>query len=246
MYDIKSYTGTTKDLDLKQGIITAYWSTFDVIDSDNDSIDSKAFNKTISERGPAGSNRIMKLWQHNPTQPLGKPSELYTDAKGLVAVTKITDTTYGMDALKLYADGVLNEHSIGFQTIKSNYDESMKANRLTELKLWEGSVVTWGSNEYTPVIAGKSADKTQLMSHYQNICKAFYSGTYTDDTFKLLEMQKQYFESIFTKSLDVKEPTIVVTPERNQAELLKDLFTNIKLELHFRNINNGRLNQNSC
>jgi HK97 family phage prohead protease len=244
MFQVKNFKATTKDIDLAQGIITAYWSSFDVVDSDLDYFDLSAFNKSIQERGPKGTNRIMKLWQHNPTMPLGKPMELYTDNVGLVAVTKISETSYGKDALKLYADGVLNEHSVGFQTIKSNYDESRKATRISEAKLWEGSAVTWGANEFTPVISGKSIDKAGLIEQYNVVCKAFYSGDYTDDTFKILEVQKKHFETIFTQSLETKEP-LKDTPIVDQAEKLKQYFKQLQLETEIRRITNGRYYQST-
>jgi HK97 family phage prohead protease len=236
MYQFKHTQAEIKDLDLKQGIITSYWSRFDIVDSDEDFFTRSAWDKSISERGPSGSNRIMFLWQHNPTMPLGKPMELYTDESGLIGVTKISDTTYGMDAIKLYRDGVINEHSVGFQTIKGNYDDDRKGYAITEAKLWEGSAVTWGANEFTPVISGKGMDKTKALSYYQTLCKAFYTGDYTDDTFRILEAQKNHFEQIFTKSLETNEPTAQVTPEPNQADAIKNVITQFKLQQQFRSI----------
>jgi uncharacterized protein len=242
MYELKSYQSELKDIDLKQGVIKAYWSTFDVIDSDMDIMGRDAFNKTVAERGPNGSNRIMFLWQHNPTMPLGKPSEIYMDEKGLVGVTKIADTSYGMDAIKLYESGVINEHSIGFQTIKSRYDEQQKATVITEVRLWEGSAVTWGANEFTPVISGKSAelqDRAKAVEYYDTLCKAMYSGTYTDDTFQILEVQKKHIETLLSKSLEIKEPTLV-TPIDVQAETIKNIFTQFELTQTFRRHTNGQ------
>jgi HK97 family phage prohead protease len=242
MYQIKSFEGKAQDVDLKQGIITSYWSTFDVIDSDNDIIERTAFNKTISERGPKGSNRIMFLWQHNPTMPLGKPMELYTDSKGLIGVTKIVDTSYGADALKLYESGVINEHSIGFNVIKESYDEQRKANRIQEVKLWEGSAVTWGANEFTPVISGKSelTDRSKAVEYYDTLCKAFYSGTFTDDTFHILEAQKKHIETLLSASLDAKQEPAQSTPTVDvQAEQLKQLFQQFELNETLRRYQNG-------
>lgn len=237
MYQLKSTQAAVKDLDIKQGIITAYLSTFDVIDSDQDYFTRSAWDKSIMERGPKGSNRIMKLWQHNPTMPLGKPMELYTDNVGLISVTKITDTTYGQDAIKLYRDNVINEHSVGFQTIKGNYDEERKANAITEAKLWEGSAVTWGANEFTPVISGKGIDNAKALDYYNTLCKAFYTGDYTDDTFKILEAQKMHFEQIFSTSLEAKEPDVIApTPEQVQADSIKNLITQFQLEQTFRRL----------
>lgn len=242
MYQLKSFQAEVKDLDLKQGVITSYWSTFDVIDSDQDIIERNAFNKTIQERGPKGSNRIMFLWQHNPTMPLGKPSELYTDAKGLIGVTEIQKTSYGMDALKLYESGVINEHSIGFNVIKERYDESRKANAIQEVKLWEGSAVTWGANEFTPVISGKSefTDHAKAIEYYNTLCKAIYSGTFTDDTFQILEAQKKHIEAQLTASLEAKSEPAESTPSVDvQAEELKQYFQKFELNETLRRYQHG-------
>lgn len=243
MYEIKNFSGAVKDLDLKQGIITAYWSHFDNIDSDGDIMGRDAFNKSIAERGPSGANRIMFLWQHNPTQPLGKPKELYTDATGLVGVTKIEKTSYGEDALKLYESGVINEHSIGFQTLKSRYDNERGANLITEVRLWEGSAVTWGANELTPVISGKSTEnKAEVVTYYNTLCKAIYSGTFTDDTFQILEAQRKHIEALLSQSLEPKQEPLQDTPvEGVQADELKSIFTQFELKQTFTEINKWKI-----
>ena len=243
MYQVKSFNGAVKDLDIKQGIITAYWSAFDNIDSDGDIMGRDAFNKSISERGPKGANRIMFLYQHNPTLILGKPSELYTDAKGLIGVAKIEQTSYGADVLKLYESGIINEHSIGFQTIKSRYDNDKGANLIQEVRLWEGSAVTWGANELTPVISGKSTEnKGEVVQYYDTLCKAIYSGTFTDDTFQILEVQKRHIEAILSQSLDpIAEPTVVTPSKGVQADEIMNIFKQFELTQTFTEIQKWKI-----
>ena len=68
------------------------------------------------------------------------------DDKGLYIKARISDTSLGKDVKVLLKDGVLNELSIGYDTVKATYDDD--GNRhLVEVTLWEVSVVTWAMNE---------------------------------------------------------------------------------------------------
>ncbi len=50
------------------------------------------------------------------------------------------------DAIKLYEAGLINQHSIGFSTLKSDVNQKTGVRTITELKLYEGSAVLWGAN----------------------------------------------------------------------------------------------------
>lgn len=208
MYQFKSNEAHIKGVDLKNRVVEGYFSVFNVKDSDGDIIKPGAFAKTIAENGPDGKNRIMHLLQHNPIQPLGKPQELKEDEKGLFFVTKIAETSYGTDTLKLYADKVLEEHSIGFNVIKSNWSDEHEANILTDIKLWEGSSVTWGANEFARTTSMKSMSKSQLLERYDTLSKAFYKGDYTDDTFRILQAQRTHIETLLKQALEPDETTL--------------------------------------
>jgi HK97 family phage prohead protease len=190
----KGITGSiVKDIDTKQGIVTGYYSVFGNIDSDGDMIMPGAFVKTISENGPEGKNRIMHLWQHNPSEPIGKPSVIKEDAYGLYFETKLAKTSRGIDALKLYEDGIINEHSIGFNVVKKETKGDHTA--IHEIKLWEGSTVTWGANSMTRTTGVKSLDQTVFLSQREQIYKALKKGTYTDDSFLLLIEELEYLDT---------------------------------------------------
>jgi HK97 family phage prohead protease len=146
-----------KDLDTKQGIIQAYWSAFGNEDDGGDIVLPGAFTKSINEWGPRGLQpRIKYLWQHDSGQILGKPSELLQDDTGLLATAQIVKTSLGLDVLLLYEAGVITEHSIGYETVLATFDKLKRARLLQELKLYEGSAVTWGMNSQTPTVAVKS------------------------------------------------------------------------------------------
>lgn len=182
---------SVKDVDKSEGIITLYASSFGVEDYDGDVIENGAFTKTIRERGPQGSNSIKMLWQHDSWNPIGKPLEMVEDTYGLLVRAKVSDIRDG-DYLKLYYDGVITEHSIGFRPIKEMYDRDTGVNTIKEVQLWEFSAVTWGANPNTPVvdmktIEGRSQQLAYLADRMATISKAVRNGNYTEDTFVQLE-----------------------------------------------------------
>lgn len=195
-----------KDIDAKTGTVTGYFSAFGNVDSDGDMIMPGSFTKTIKENGPEAKGRIAHLWQHSSTQPIGKIVALKEDSYGLYFESKLAETTLGKDTLKLYEAGIINEHSIGFNTIQKNQKDAYI--ELTELKLWEGSSVTWGANEMARTTGIKSFTKEKIAEQKATLYKALYAGTFTDDTFLILIKQLEYFDSIETTQPEVKEPTI--------------------------------------
>lgn len=154
---IKTLKVSNIKADAQENIISGYASHFNNKDSHGDIITKGAFAKTIQEN----MNRVKVLWQHDLYEPIGKPQEMYEDEKGLFTVSKISNTDVGKKAMILARDGVLNEMSIGFYPIKEKYDESKKANMITEIKLMEYSLVTLASNPMAQL-----TDVKNLMNEY--------------------------------------------------------------------------------
>ena len=202
--------GIIEDVDSVKGIVTGYFSAFNNIDSDGDVIVSGAYKKTVGENGPMGRNRIMHLLQHNPLMPLAKPMELMEDSKGLRFVSKITETSYGKDVIKLYAEGVFNEHSVGFEIVKS--DNKAGYREIREIKLWEGSTVTWGANPNTPIESMKSWDKPKSEEMIAKFCNILRNGDISDESMIQIEIGlKQIQEHL--KALEIKSVEIVESVE---------------------------------
>jgi HK97 family phage prohead protease len=202
--------GIIEDVDSVKGIVTGYFSAFNNIDSDGDVIVSGAYKKTVGENGPMGRNRIMHLLQHNPLMPLAKPMELMEDGKGLRFVSKITETSYGKDVIKLYAEGVFNEHSVGFEIVKS--DNKAGYREIREIKLWEGSTVTWGANPNTPIESMKSWDKPKSEEMIAKFCNILRNGDISDESMIQIEIGlKQIQEHL--KALEIKSVEIVESVE---------------------------------
>jgi HK97 family phage prohead protease len=219
--------GIIEDVDDVKGIVTGYFSAFNNIDSDGDVIVSGAYKKTVAENGPQGRNRIMHLLQHNPLMPLGKPTELMEDAKGLRFTSKITETSYGKDVIKLYAEGVFNEHSVGFEIIKA--DNKAGYREIREIKLWEGSTVTWGANPNTPIESMKSWDKPKSEEMLAKFCNILRNGDLTDEGMIQLEIGLKQLEN----HLKALESVQIVESEETQFKSEEDPTIAMALEFEY-------------
>jgi HK97 family phage prohead protease len=112
-----------------------------------------AFTKTLAENGA----RIKILYQHEDRFPIGKPLSLTETDQGL-AIEAWLDREQrpdGMNPYSLLKNGIIDEQSIGFTAIKSEYDSDESGNpirrHLREVKLDEISLVTWGANAASKV-----------------------------------------------------------------------------------------------
>ena len=229
MLRFKTIHESVKDLDNKGRTVTGYFSAFDNVDADGDVIVKGAFSRTLRERGPQGKNRIMHLWQHDPYRPIGKPSVLQEDDKGLYFETYLHDTTLGNDTLKLYEAGIINEHSIGFRVV-GEPEERDGVSYLKEIMLWEGSSVTWGANEETPAAGVKAlfTDDTTLQAEIDRIQKFLRKGDVTDDTFHMLEYKLEQLKLIPVQA-DEPEPV-----QSEPSEILKALQSiNLKRDIRY-------------
>lgn len=197
-----------KDLDLSTRQVAMYVSKFDVIDSDNDMIKRGAFAKSIADRGPKsmGNRKIAFLRHHNWEMQIGKPLTMEEDSNGLFVVSQLGNSTIGNDALEDYKDGIIREHSIGFKYMedKMRYVESDTKEggyfEISELALWEYSAVTFGANQYTPVVAvGKGQERAdmaiKLSDEINLVAKALTNGQGTDERLYQLEMKLKFLNA---------------------------------------------------
>ena len=232
---ITKKAGILKDVDVERRMIEGYYSVFDYKDSDGDIMMKGCYTKTIKENGPNGKNRIMHLYQHDPLTVLGKPSMLVEDEKGLYFRTAITDTQLGTDVLKLYRDGVLKEHSVGISFVRRDFSNEDEAYIVNEVKMWEGSTVTWGANEMALGGMAKGSQKDQV-DQYKTLVRAFDSGDYTDETFMLIEMHIKNLEEALRKSLQntEAEPITSVSNDADFDAIFKQFNNQLQIEKEFK------------
>ncbi len=207
LLEYKSIFGEIKDLDMKKRVATGELASFDGVDSYRDTIPKGAFKKTIAEN----MKNIFFLNQHNWSQPHGKFNVLKEVSTGLYFESKpLIDTTYSSDLMKLYEAKIIKEHSIGYSAIVAEYDKKTDIRTLKEIKLYEGSNVTMGADHNTPFLGMKTRTLEEINEESKLIIKAIREGTFTDDTFMLLEialkqLQKDAYE--LGKSLKDEKPS---------------------------------------
>lgn len=204
-YEVKSIKAEVKDVDTVKGVITGYFSVFDNIDSDNDVIVKGAFERTLNNNG----SRIKHLWQHDVRYPLAKPTTIKEDNYGLYFESPISKTSYGKDVLQLYKDGVVDEHSIGFRTVKNVQKDNY--NEITEIKLWEGSTVTFGANELAKVTSVKGMTAEDVVSKMDAVYKSLKNGSFeNEEIFEHLDIYfnqlKQYLSEITQSAQNAPDP----------------------------------------
>lgn len=110
-------------------------------------IEPGAFKKTLQEQ----RGRIVLLWQHDSDVPVGRPLELFEDRVGLFLKGRLSTTPRALEAGTLLKDGTLNEMSVGFDPIQHYMDGTTR--HLTEVRLWEISLVTFAANHEARVSA---------------------------------------------------------------------------------------------
>lgn len=132
-----------------------YGSVFGVLDSYADIVAKGAFKRTLKEHRQKGRAPAL-LWQHDPSKPIGVYDEMREDETGLFVKGHLSDTQLGREAYALLKDGALSGLSIGFRTLKSKIDDESGIRTLTELELWEVSLVTFPANDAARVTAVKA------------------------------------------------------------------------------------------
>ena len=131
-----------------------YGSVFGVLDSYSDIVAPGAFKRSLKDAKSAKRLPAL-LWQHDPSAPIGVYEDMREDDTGLYVKGRLSDTQLGREAYTLLKDGALSGLSIGFTTRKSKLDNETGVRTLTDVQLWETSLVTFPANDAARVIGVK-------------------------------------------------------------------------------------------
>lgn len=148
-----------------------YGSVFGVRDNYDDVIASGAFAATLKAH-KAESTMPAMLWQHDAAEPIGIWTEMVEDGKGLRIKGQLAlETTRGKEAHALLKMGALNGLSIGFVSKQWAYDRETEVRTLTEIDLWEVSLVTFPANEKARVTNVKNAEQLSAPKDAERILR---------------------------------------------------------------------------
>jgi len=235
LFKTKNIELSVKDIDTAGRRVKLMLSKFNNIDSDGDVIVKGAFTKSIQERGPESmSNRKIKfLRYHDFEHQIGIFKQIEESADGLIAYADLGRSTKGNDAFLDYQDGIITEHSIGFQTITDKTEiREDGIQLLKEVILWEGSAVTFGSNADTPMLTVSKGNSVEYLEQLNQkmfgLTNALKNGKGTDERLEEIEMNLRVCQTKYNdviNSLMVKEPT-KVTPEPKPNDY-NDFYLNL-------------------
>lgn len=163
----KNFTFEIKDFDDALGIVKGYLATFDNIDETGDRIRPGAFKRTLQSKyqykQAHNKTYLMPLlWQHDIGTPVGGYTEAKEDKIGLYVEFQIDmDIQRGKEAYSGLKKGYIFQQSIGYDTIQSEYvkePDGKMVRDLLEIRLWEGSIVTFPANELAVVTSVKASE----------------------------------------------------------------------------------------
>ena len=163
------------NVDEAQGIVECFVAAVGNKDSVGDVVAPGAFDGSLRRRKP----RV--VWGHDWNQPIGKvlaieevgandprlPVKMkQAGVGGLLARVQFNlRSERGKEAFASVAFfGEDQEWSIGYKTIRANFDPQQQANVLEEVELFEVSPVLHGANQLTGTISVKSADEDRVDS----------------------------------------------------------------------------------
>lgn len=143
------------------GTFSGYGSVFNVVDLGLDAAAPGCFARSLKEHKASGDMPKL-LWQHRTDTPIGIYVDMSEDAYGLkVDGAFCMETQQGREAFALLKMGAIKGLSIGYRTQKASWDEKTGVRTLTDVDLYEVSLVTFAMNPEASVSSVKGANLTE-------------------------------------------------------------------------------------
>lgn len=142
-----------KEMD-KDGEFEGYGSVFNVVDQGSDIVLPGAFTQSLVSY-PA--EKVKMLWQHTPSEVIGKWIEMREDDRGLYVHGRLLQSIRkGKEAYELLKEGIIEGLSMGYRTKEYEIDRELGVRKLKRVDLREVSVVTFPMNERSLIQRVKS------------------------------------------------------------------------------------------
>jgi HK97 family phage prohead protease len=140
-----------KSFDDSEGTFEGDLAVYGNVDLGGDVIQPNAFKRSIANQG----NTVPLLWQHKQDEPIGVLELIDTPSALRVKGKLLMELPMAQKAHVLLKSRIVRGLSVGYDTIKEDFKDGVRY--LEELRLWEGSVVTFPMNE-NAVITGVKQD----------------------------------------------------------------------------------------
>lgn len=124
-----------------EGAFEGLLSPYGNVDATGDIVEPGAYTKTLKDHG----NKVPLLWQHQPSLPIGELT-LEDRADGLWCKGQLLmEDSVAQRAYLFIKAKIVKGLSIGFESIRDVMENGVR--RLKEIRLYEGSIVTFPANE---------------------------------------------------------------------------------------------------
>ncbi|MCD6035238.1 MAG: phage prohead protease, family [Rickettsiales bacterium] len=154
-----------------EGSFSGYASVFEVVDSQNDSILSGAFTRTLREKNEGKDIKL--LWQHRMDEPVGFITTIYEDYKGLyVEAQLVLESARGKEAYEWLKNGTVRGLSIGYTVASSHNDERKGIRYISDVDLWEISLVTFPANAEAEILHVKAGEQVASVREFEQFLHA--------------------------------------------------------------------------
>jgi HK97 family phage prohead protease len=202
----KTFNLKALDVDASGRKVKIAMAELETIDHDNEVFEPTAFDTTIKQRGPQGTNEIWHLLDHTAKSfsALSKFKEVFKEGKYIAGVSQYKNSFAWREvAWPLYEAGDITQHSVGFATIKR---EKAKEGHtiIKEVALYEGSAVLWGANPNTPTmqivksLMNMEDDRDITAAEkLDEIIKRIRDGRYDDEKQSLLIIELKRLQGLF-------------------------------------------------
>lgn len=248
------------EVDTSRRTVDLIANTYYYFDTYGDVLLSGCCSKSIQDRGPKSSmpGKIKHLSNHNLSKGVGRSDLLEeTSISGndvLHANSWMSETSDGEETLIKYIEGLIDQHSIGFNYMTLTYMEpgSDEWDKLiaklinpqdaidagfmwavSEIRLFEySSLDGFGANRLTPFLGVKSDNKTvqynNLITKLDALHNAMRSGKGDKETMLLQEKQiKQMIYELYNPEPSLKD-TIFESPSDDDTFDLSSAIQNLK------------------
>ena len=140
-------------------------AVYNNLDLGGDLIEPGAFTKTIKEHG----DEVPLLWQHKADTPIGMLTLIDGPDALKVKGRLLMELPAAKTAYLLIKARIVKGLSIGYDTLKDAVEGTTR--RLKELRLWEGSIVTFPMNEMAQISSVKARKelKADFTTEYAEI-----------------------------------------------------------------------------
>lgn len=129
-----------------EGMLSPYGN----IDGGDDIVEPGAYKKTLKEKG---ATRPL-LWQHKSDEPIGEITLTDTPEGLMCSGQLLMDDPMAQKAHRFIKSGIVKGLSVGFETVKKSFKDGIR--HLEEMKLYEGSIVTFPMNEQALITSVKA------------------------------------------------------------------------------------------